>query len=174
MAKVSFTKLGLKLNQDIKTIEWNGQNIEIKQYLPINDKLQIITNILNNAEDDSKFANPVKVLVFLHLEMLYNYTNINFTDKQKEDPSKLFDICASGGLIDTIIDAIPVEEYDFLVDSTNKIVKAIYKYHNSVLGVLEAVFNDYNETNLNISELASKLTDPEALNMLKEILPLTE
>jgi hypothetical protein len=30
MAKVSFTKLGLKLNQEIKTIIWNDQVIEVK------------------------------------------------------------------------------------------------------------------------------------------------
>ena len=37
MAKVSFTKLGLskdKLNE-ITMIEFNGQSIEVKQYLPI-------------------------------------------------------------------------------------------------------------------------------------------
>ena len=47
MAKVAFSKLGLKVNQDIKTIEFNGQNIEVKQYLPIQDKLRLISNIIN-------------------------------------------------------------------------------------------------------------------------------
>jgi len=46
MAKLSFTKLGLKVNQDIKTIEYNGQNIEIKQYLPIQDKLKLIGDVI--------------------------------------------------------------------------------------------------------------------------------
>ena len=39
MAKVSLTKLGLKVNQDAKSIEFNEQIIEVKQYLPINEKL---------------------------------------------------------------------------------------------------------------------------------------
>ena len=46
MAKVSFTKLGLKLNQDVNNVEYNGQNIEIKQYLPVNDKLYRYKNFL--------------------------------------------------------------------------------------------------------------------------------
>ena len=33
MAKVSLTKLGLKVNQDIKNIEFNEQIIELKKYL---------------------------------------------------------------------------------------------------------------------------------------------
>jgi hypothetical protein len=51
MAKISFTKLGLKVNQEIKTIEYNGQIIEVKQYLPIQDKLQLISDIINQAMD---------------------------------------------------------------------------------------------------------------------------
>jgi hypothetical protein len=39
MAKVAFNKLGLKMNQETKNIVFNGQSIEIKQYLPINEKL---------------------------------------------------------------------------------------------------------------------------------------
>ena len=35
MAKLSFSKLGLTKNTNIKSIEYNGQNIEVKQYLPI-------------------------------------------------------------------------------------------------------------------------------------------
>ena len=41
MAKVSLTKLGLKVNQDIQIIDFNEQDIEIKQYLPVNEKLML-------------------------------------------------------------------------------------------------------------------------------------
>ena len=84
MAKVSLTKLGLKVNQEIKTIEFNEQIIEIKQYLPVNDKLELISNVINLAHDENNFSNPVKVSVFTTLEIMYAYTNINFTEKQKE------------------------------------------------------------------------------------------
>ena len=60
MAKVAFTKLGLKLNKDNKTIVWNDQEIEIKQYLPINEKLVLISNVLNFCADDKKFYNEGK------------------------------------------------------------------------------------------------------------------
>jgi hypothetical protein len=36
MAKLSFNKLGLKINQEVKNVEYaDGIVIEIKQYLPI-------------------------------------------------------------------------------------------------------------------------------------------
>ena len=49
MAKVSFTKLGLKINQDVVYLDFNEQSIEIKQYLPVNDKLELISNVVNAA-----------------------------------------------------------------------------------------------------------------------------
>ena len=80
MAKVSFTKLGLKKKEEIKNITINDQVIEVKQYLPISDKINIITNVIENSADDNNFANPVKVEVFANLEIMYAYTNISFTD----------------------------------------------------------------------------------------------
>ena len=76
MAKVSFTKLGLKMNQEVSTIEFNEQVIEVKQYLPINTKLELISNVINMSADENNFANSVKVSIFTTLEILYAYTNI--------------------------------------------------------------------------------------------------
>ena len=99
MAKVSLTKLGLKVNQDVKIVDFNEQDIEVKQYLPVNEKLELISNVINLSHDDNNFANPVKISIFTTLEIMYAYTNINFTEKQKEDPSKLYDMLISSGLV---------------------------------------------------------------------------
>ena len=100
MAKVSFTKLGLKKNEEVGILHINEQIIEVKQYLPINEKLELISSVINSSADENNFSNPVKENVFLTLEILYHYTNINFTDKQKEDPVKLYDLVVSSGLND--------------------------------------------------------------------------
>ena len=76
MAKVSFSKLGLKAKNDIKTIEFNGQNIEVKQYLPINDTLELISKVINQSADDNNFSNPVKLDIFTAIEVIDYYTNI--------------------------------------------------------------------------------------------------
>ena len=64
MAKVSFTKLGLNKNQEIKILKWNDQEIEIKQYLPVADLIDLAALIVNRSHDeDSNFSNPIKVEV---------------------------------------------------------------------------------------------------------------
>lgn len=170
MAKVSFTKLGLSKNQDVKVVEFNGQSIEIKQYLPVNDKLQLISEVINASADDNNFANPVKVSIFTTLMILENYTNINFTDKQKEDPAKLYDLVISGGLVKEVINAIPEEEYNEILRGVADSIEAVYKYRNSILGILDIISTDYNTLDLDATEIQQKLADPENMAFLKQVL----
>lgn len=171
MAKISFTKLGLVKNQEIKSVMWNGQEIEVKQYLPINDKLDLIANVINAAHDGNKnFSNPVQVTVFSSLEILYAYTNINFTDKQKEDVAKLYDLVMGSGLITNVINLIPKEEYDELISGIKDSINAIYSYQNSVLGILDSVKEDYSTLNFDATAIQEKLADPETVGLLRNIL----
>ena len=170
MAKVSLIKLGLKVNQDVKNIEFNEQIIEVKQYLPINEKLELISSVINSAADENNFSNPVKENVFLTLEILYHYTNINFTDKQKEDPVKLYDLVVSSGLVNKVTDLIPEEELDEVINGVAQSVKAIYTYKNSILGILESISQDYSSLNLDATEIQQKLADPDNMALLKQIL----
>ena len=170
MAKVSLTKLGLKVNQDIKNIEFNEQIIEVKQYLPINEKLELISSVINSAADENNFSNPVKENVFATLEILYHYTNINFTDKQKEDPTKLYDLVVSSGLATKVADLIPEEELDEVINGVAQSVKAIYTYRNSVLGILESISKDYSNLDLDATEIQQKLADPDNMALLKQVL----
>lgn len=170
MAKVSFTKLGLKINQEINTIEFNGQNIEVKQYLPISDKLALISNVMNASYDENNFSNPVKEQAYTELEILYTYTNINFTDKQKEDAEKLYDMVKSSGLVAAVIAALPQEEYNEVIGGIKASISAFYAYHNSALGILETVSQDYSNLDLDASAIQKKLADPNNMTLLKDVL----
>ena len=170
MAKVSLTKLGLKVSQDVKNIEFNEQTIEVKQYLPVNDKLELISNVINSAHDENNFSNPVKVSVFTTLEIMYAYTNINFTEKQKEDPTKLYDMLISSGLVCEVFRAIPKEEYHEIVSGVEDSIEAIYTYRNSVLGILDNITNDYDGMNLDATNIYNKLADPDNMDLIKQVL----
>ncbi len=170
MAKVSFTKLGLKKNEEVGILHINEQDVEVKQYLPINEKLELISSVINSAADENNFSNPVKENVFLTLEILYHYTNINFTDKQKEDPVKLYDLVVSSGLVNKVTDLIPEEELDEVINGVAQSVKAIYTYRNSALGILESISQDYSALNLDATEIQQKLADPDNMALLKQVL----
>ena len=170
MAKLAFTKLGLKINTDIETFEFNEQTIEVKQYLPVNDKLTLVSEVINNSADENNFANPVKVEVYTTVAIIEAYTNITFTDKQKEDITKLYDKLVSSELYQTILRLIPVEEINSLFDALRSSIDAIYNYRNSVMGILENISTDYSNLDLDASAIQAKLADPENMALLKNIL----
>ena len=170
MSKVSFSKLGLKKIEEIKTIEINGQEIEVKQYLPIMDKLLFISSIINESADENNFANPVKNELFIALEIINYYTNITFTDKQREDPAKLYDLIKENGTIDAIISAIPEEEYNTLCRYVTECVQSVYAYRNSAYGIIEGISNNYQDMDGTAEDIQEKLGNPENLALLKDIL----
>ena len=170
MSRVPFTKLGLKKKEEIKNITINDQVIEVKQYLPISDKINIITNVIENSADDNNFANPVKVEVFANLEIMYAYTNISFTDKQKGDPTKLYDLLEENGVIAEVIAAIPENEYALLLGWIDETIEAFYTYRNSVMGIMEQISADYSNLSLDATAIQQKLADPQNLELLKSVM----
>lgn len=157
MAKLAFSKLGLKVNNQVVNINYNEQTIEVKQYISVNDKLKLISDIINNTVDEHSFCNPVKVKVYLLIGIIENYTNISFTEKQKEDIVKLYDLIQSNGLFDKILEAIPAEEFNDLLNSTWDSVDAIYTYRNSVMGILDNVSADYDNVNVDVNKTIEQI-----------------
>ena len=170
MAKVAFSKLALKKQDNVKLVKIGNFDIEVKQYLPVNEKLDLIARVLNGAHDENNFPNPIKIEVIGTLEIIMAYTNISFTEKQKEDVAKLYDLLDSNGVVNTIIAAIPEEEYNFVIDGIDDTIEAVYTYQNSVLGILENITQDYYNLELDAQKLQEKIADPNTVSLLKDIL----
>lgn len=170
MAKIPFTKLQLKKINESKEFTYNDQVITVKQYLPIADKLTLIGDVINWASDEYNFANPVKLDMFLSLGIVFTYTNLSFTEKQKEDIAKLYDLLEENGIIDGVIKLIPEEEYRTLWDGVVELADNIYAYQTSVLGILDTVSRDYSNLNLDATEIQQKLADPDNMALLKSVL----
>ena len=113
MAKVSYANLKLKTNQEVKKFEFNGQEIEVLQYLPTEDKYDLIMTTLQKSEEDGIY-NDMKLDVYFHLHLVYMYTNLSFTDKQRENETKIYDTLKSNGFIDNLLINIPEYEYHTL------------------------------------------------------------
>ena len=141
MNKLTFTKLNLKKKEDIKEIDFNENKIEIKQYLPITDKLDLVDITLQKSKED-RLYNPLKIDMFFHLNLIYLYTNLTFTDKQREDENKLYDLLESNGLIDLIVAEIPEKEYTILLNKINEKVENELKYNTTAAAIISKIIND--------------------------------
>ena len=138
MNKISYTNLKLKLNNEINTFDFNGNKIEVLKYLPLEDKCSLINLALQSAREGSIY-NSAKLEAYFHLYILMMYTNINFTDKQKEDKVKLYDILKSNCLINAVLAAMEEDEYNYLLDCLNQQEEDIYNYKHSINGLVAEV-----------------------------------
>ena len=175
MAKVPFSKLQSSVNnQDAKVVFYNkaGEEVvyEVKYYLPIKDKLELVSRIINNSIDDNGYYNPMRVKLFMTLETVYAYTNLTFTDKMKEDPYKLYDLLVSNDIFNQVILNMCPEDWATIQEDVWATIKSIYEYNNSVMGILDSVKSDYSGLNLDASEIQKNLSDPENMELLKSIL----
>lgn len=169
MGKVPFTKLSLTRNNDIKILEWKDQKIEVKQYLPVAEKLDLISRILNLSGDDHVFYNPCKVQIFELIEIILTYTNINVTDKQSEDILKLYDLFISSRFADAVKNAIPEEELNYIDDSVWATIKEIYRYRDSAMGIMNQIVQDYKDTDLDAKKITEQLSNNENLSLIKDV-----
>lgn len=175
MAKVPFSKLQAKVDGEVtKNFYRNlaGEEIyyEVKHYLPFVEKIDLVSRIINNSIDDNGFYNPMRVKLYMTLEVIYAYTNLSFTEKMKEDPFKLYDILISTNIFNTVLKAISENDWEEIQESVWDTIENIYNYKNSVMGVLESVKADYSAVNVDMSELQENLSNAENLQLLRDII----
>lgn len=170
MAKVAFSKLGLKKTEEVEVIEWNEQKIEVKQYLSIEDKLDMITNIINQSADYNGYYNPARIYIFTILEMIDYYTNISLTEKQKADVFKTFDLFVNSGLSAAIFDKINPYEYNQIKSWVHELINSIYVYKNSVVGIMDTIKDEFNLMDLDTEKLVERLGNKENIEFINELL----
>ena len=170
MAKITFSKLALTKNTEVATFTWKDQIVEVKQYLPIQEKLDLIASVLNQCQDENNFINEAKMALFMNLEVVYRYTNVTFTEKQKEDPAKLYDLLAGSGFFDDVFTVLPQSEYKCIVMWLSKTADHIYDYRNSVYGILDALSTDYSNLELDAQKIVDNINNPDTMQILKGVL----
>ncbi len=175
MAKVPFSKLDVKINgSDCKNFYYNAQSepvyYEVKQYLPIKEKMELVSRIINQSVDENGFYNPMRVKLYMVLEIMYAYTNLSFTAKMKEDPFKLYDLVVSTGIFTDVVNNIREHDWTEIQASVWDTIKNIYDYRNSAMGILEAAAADYSSLDLDATVIRDKLSDKDNLNLLRDVL----
>lgn len=174
MAKIAFSKLNKIKSLPAIEITIGDQKIEVEQYLPLEEKMNLITSVIEQSGNGEEgFFNIVKLNAYYIIEMIKAYTNISFTEKQLEDTTKLYDAIRLNDVWAAVEDAIPDSEKDYIWNNILALAREITTYNNSVLGVLKAISNDRDNLNFDVEEIMKNLNDPEALTLLKGMVEKT-
>ena len=138
---ISYANMKLKPVTTTHKFEWNGNEIEVLDYLPIEDKYDLIMITLQKSLEDG-YYNPIKIDEFFHLHLIYMYTNINFTEKQKEDEHKLYDSLKSNGLIDAFIEQMNEFDYSELFNMLDDTKRELTEYRRRTSAFIQSLITD--------------------------------
>lgn len=138
---ISYANMKLKTVNTTHEFDFNGNTIKILNYLPVDDKYDLIMITLQKSLENG-YYNPLKIDMYFHLNLLYLYTDINFTDKQREDENKIYDAIKSNGLLDAFLEAFGENEYNELFTMLEDTKNEILNYKHSTSALIQSLIND--------------------------------
>lgn len=169
MQKVSYTNMKLKIDKSFNTFDFEGTKIEVLNYLPIEDKYDLIMITLQKAEENGIY-HPLKLDIYFHLHLIYMYSNLSFTDKQKEDELKLYDCLKSSGFMYHFMNAIDDDEYNYLFEMMQDTINNYRTYRNTAAAVLQSIIQDLPKN----AQIAADIVDSFDKNKFKEVVDFAE
>ena len=167
---MNYKDLNLHTDNDMYFIEVYGKKINIKKYLPINDKKDLIEITLQKAEQADGTYNEILIDMYFNLHLVYLYTDITFTDEDREDEMKLYDELESSGLLERILDKIPDEEYNVLMDYLKAMRKENSSYKHSAAAMVQKLIVDLPKN----AEAAAKIVQNFNPEKYKEVVDFAQ
>ena len=76
----------------------------------------------------------------------------------------------STGIFADVIAVICENDWKEIQENTWTTINNIYKYKNSVAGIMDMLSTDYNNLNFDATEIQQKLADPDNLELLRSVL----
>ena len=163
--KVSYANMKLKVNTSVKTFDFNGQKIEVLQYLPARDKYDLLMVTLQKSLENGAY-NEFKLNLYFELNLVYMYINISFTEKQREDEFKLYDTLKSNGFYELFYQTIDTDEYNELFEQLNAIKEASFRNRTSAGAVINSLIDDLPAN----AEAAAKIVESFDPKQFKQVI----
>lgn len=146
----------------------DGDSVNIKQYLPIRDKSDIITIVLENSKENGVY-NPVLIDMYFHVYLVFSYSDIPFSDEEKEQVEQIYDLLCSNGYMDAIIKAIPETEYQYLYNALNELKNDKLQYGSTFISALSWIM-DALPNMVSTAEEILQTADFDKMETLRDVL----
>lgn len=131
----------LKIQEFINPCQIGDITIGVLQYLPVADKNDLIALVLQNSLENGVY-NRVKMNMYFRLYIVYLYTDIEFTDDEKDDPAHTFDVLESNGVIDAVLQAMDKDELRTMNEWLFDTMETKTKYNNTIASVIHSFIEE--------------------------------
>lgn len=164
-----------ELNEDIIEIEFLGQKIKVKGYIPIEEKYQLINWVIaqNRRNQDTQLLNRIDIDKKLDVAIVNFYTDYKFDIINKDVFNKTYDILNTENFFNIVINSIPKEEYEYITTILNKEIENDDKYHCTIAGALNALLEKFNEGMAGTKEALEQMATFD-INKYQEVANIAE
>lgn len=168
---VKYSKLGLKTTiPEAKTITVNDVEVSVKQYLPMNEKDELCTWILDNSIDNVNGTfSPFRVDICTYIGLIKWYGDISFTEKQLDDMPKIYDTFITSDVARRIIEQIPEQEFDDVIDLVERTISAANDYNTSAAGIIQRMLAQSNDLGDEATAIIEKIRSKEGIELLNDL-----
>ena len=159
MAIINYKDLNLTNKNVIKTFKWGDKDIEILGYLPVEDTYDVVMITLQKSFENG-YYNLIKRDMFFHLNLIYAYTNIVFSEEDRADEAGLFDKLVSSGFMEEFLKNFDEKIYSDLADHIETIAQADIEYRKSFSSVVSKFIEELPANAEKMKEIVDTF-DPE-------------
>lgn len=155
---MKFDELNLKRANKEVILNINNQKINVKQYLPISNKIDLVQIALQQSLEDGVY-NEGLLTAYFNTYIVMFYTDLEFTDEQKQNILEIYDILESNDIISKVNNAIPKVEFDDLVDLLSSQQKNNMEFKQSAAYLIGQFINALPEQMEKVAEIVNNF-DP--------------
>ena len=169
----------------VETIDFHGLSISVQQFLPIQDKINLVASIFDSAIDRSEGLHILdgnKLDIAYKVLVVGEYTNITLP----KDTVVSYDMLCGSGLFDVVYNVIPLDErllLESVLDNYIDVERDEYEQSNTiqyiVKEILQSLINKIpDETELekimsNAKEELAKF-DPQKLKYVNDFMAMNK
>jgi hypothetical protein len=114
---------------------------------------------MQHSEENGVY-NPLLVDMFFNLYLVYMYTDLVFTPEERQDPSKIYDMLESNGVIKAVINSMNPNEYKYLTTIMKKEIALKQTYRRTLASVLNNMMEELPDKTQKAIDMVKKF-DPE-------------
>lgn len=126
---------------ELVTIKFQGNDINIRKTISTDEKYDIVMVSLQQAKEEG-YYNPLLLDMFFNLNLVYTYTDIIFDEKDRMEPSKVYDILKNSGFMDVFFNTIDENDYQEMFDAIDEIKYQKTKYNTSFASIASKFIDD--------------------------------
>lgn len=122
----------------VTPLDVNGNTINIQQSISTEEKKDLVDLVLQESFDEGIY-NPILIDAYFYTYIVMFYTDIDFSDEDKENVLATYDKLKQDDLLDKIVNEIPEDEWKEIYDYMTQLEEVNLTYRRTAIYAINSI-----------------------------------